>query len=283
MNNHKIIDQILSKNSKLTRKEIINEIEIKKQKTGNLIDEKTLLRVVGAKYGIKNSPKTAFNEMLTISDLLSGLYNVSIKGRVVAIFPVKSFQGINSGKLLSLIISDKNAMIRVILWNEKTELIKVQKIRIGDLILVSKGYTRDDYRGKIELHIGKKGEIRKIDDKLKQKDYPSILQFSNKIIEITSQLNEVNLVGKVREIYPMKRYVRSDSKQGALLRFVISDETGEIPVLMWNEQAENTESLIKKNRKIYLINAKVDQNNNNSIEIHVNSNTYLHFYKENKN
>lgn len=283
MINQKIIDQILSKNSKLTREEILNEIEVEKQKTGNLIEEKTLLRLVGARYGIKNNSKTTFDEKLTITDLLSGLYNISIKGRIIAIFPIKFFQGINSGKLLRLIISDKNAMIRVILWNEKTELIKIQKINIGDVIQVSKGYTREDHRGKVELHIGRKGEIKKIDSKLEQVDYPPIQHFSTKIIEIASQQTEVNLVGKVKEIHPTKKYVRSDSTDGSLLRFIISDETGEIPVIIWNEQAEKAETLIKKNRKLHLINAKVDQNNNNSLELHVTSNTYLHFYKEKYN
>ena len=174
MFDQKLIEQILSKHSELTREKILNELEVEKQKTGNLLEEKTLLRLIAARYGVLKNQKILFDGNLSISDLISGLYSVSIKGRVVEIFPIKSFQGINSGKLSSLIISDKTELIRVVLWNEKTEIINNQKITTGDLILISKGYTREDYKGKVELHIGKKGNIQKISNEIDAQDFSSI-------------------------------------------------------------------------------------------------------------
>lgn len=171
MFDQKIIEQILSKNSKLTREKILNELDIEKQKTGNLIKEKTLMRLIAARYGLKKNQKNSFDGNLSISDLISGLYRVSIKGRVVAIFPIKTFQGVNSGKLSSLIISDNTGQLRVILWNEKTEIINNQKINIDDLILISKGYTREGHKGKVELHIGKSGDIQIINNKIDEQDF----------------------------------------------------------------------------------------------------------------
>ena len=282
MFDQKIIEEILSKDLKLTRQKILNELEEEKQKTGNLIDENTLMRIIAARYGIIKNQKTFFDGNLFISDLISGLYSVSIKGRVVAIFPIKTFQGINSGKLSSLIISDKTALIRVILWNEKTETINFQKITIGDLILISRAYTREDYRGKVELHIGNKGEIQKINNELDKQVFPSIQKFSKKIKSITPQITEVIVTGKIKEIHPIQESIIDNSPQRAL-SFTLSDETGEIQVLISGEQADITKKLLKTKSNLTIINAKVYQNINNLIELHVNSNTYLHFDKKIKN
>ena len=211
MTYQQIIDNILSKHSELTKEKILTEFEIEKQKMGNLIEEKTLWRMIGARYGVKSNRKTTFNGNLSISDLISGLYNVSIKGRIVAIFPIKSFQGENPGKLANLIISDKKAVIRAVLWNEKTDFINSKKLVPGDIILVSQGYTREDSKGKVELHIGNKSEIKILTTDINPEDFPSIKKFSKKINEITSDLSEVHLIGTVKKILPIKTFFRNDN------------------------------------------------------------------------
>jgi len=170
MTYQQIVKTILSKHSNLTINNLLEELNIEKQKTGNLIEEKTLWRMIGARYGINSKRKITFDGKLSISDLIPGLYNVSINGRIVTVYPVKFFQGENPGKLVTLIISDKNAQIRTVLWNEKTEFITSNEIVPGDIIQVSQGYTREDFKGKVELHIGKKSEIKILKSDLNLKD-----------------------------------------------------------------------------------------------------------------
>jgi replication factor A1 len=280
MTGQHIIENILSKHSELTREKLLNELDFEKQKTGNLIAEKTLWRMIGARYGIKSNRKPTFDGKLSISDLISGLYNVSIRGRIVAVYPIKSFQGVNPGKLANLIISDKNGVIRVILWNEKTEFIESNKIVPGIIILFSQGYTREDSKGKVELHIGKKSEIKILNTDVNLEDYPSIKKFSKKISEITPSLCDVHVVGSVKKILPIKKFIRNDSSEGLLLRFILFDETGELPVVVWNEQAKKIKSLICENSKLKLINAKVNFASDNSVELHVNSYTYFDLFSE---
>ncbi len=280
MTYQQIIENILSKHSDLTNEKILEELELEKQKTGNLIEEKTLWRMIGARYGIRSDRKTTFDGKLSISDLISGLYNVSIKGRIVAVYPIKSFQGDNPGKLANLFISDKNAVIRIVLWNEKTEIIDSNKIVPGDIILISQGYTREDSRGKVELHIGKKSEIKILKTDFNLEDYPSIKKFSMKVSEITPKFSEVHIIGTVKKIFPIKKFFRNDSSEGLLLRFILFDETGELPVVAWNEQAEKIKLLINKNSKLKLINAKVNLASDNSVELHINSFTYFDLYPE---
>ena len=280
MKNQQIIDDILSKNSELTRDEILTELMTEKQKTGNLLDEKTLLRLIGAKYGIKTNNITTFCGDLLISDLVSGLYNVSVKGRIIAVYPIKFFNGETPGKLASLIISDKTSVIRVILWNEKTEYINSIKLIPGKIVLISQGYTRDDPQGKTELHVGRNSEIKILKTNINPENYPDIQKFSKKINEITSSISEVHLIGTVKQVFPMRKFIRNDASEGFILSFTLFDETGEISVIVWNELAEEMENLVKKDLKLKLINAKVNLTSDNSIELQITPYTFVDVFSE---
>ena len=283
MIDQKIIDRILSNNPKLNRDAIINELELAKQKTGNLIGEETLLRMIGARYGVKSLTKMNFDGKLVISDLIPGLYNISIKGRIVAVFPIKEFQGENPGKLARLIISDKDALLPIILWNEKTEFLESNDIKPGQIILFSKGYTRKDPNGNVELNIGKKGKIEIINkNNLLWEEYPSFKKFACKISEINATMVKVHIVGIVKKAFPISNFVKSDSSQGSILRFILFDETGEIPVVIWNEQTERLKNIIKKNAKLKMVNVKVNHVSPQSLELSVTSSSYVDILSEKK-
>ena len=283
MIDEKIIKKILSKNSELNREKILNELALEKQKTSNLINDNTLLRLIGTRYGVKSELMPSFDGKLSISDLTPGLYNVSLMGRIVAIFPIKFFEGTRTGKLASLIISDKNNLLRVVMWNEKAEYVESNKLKPGQIILLSKGYTREDPKGKIELHISQKSKIDILQNNVNLDDYPSIRKFSTKIGEITPELLEVHLIGTIKKVFPASRFSRGDSSEGIVLRFILFDKTGELPVIVWNEKAEHSKPIIKKNAIIMLVNAKVKLTSSNSIELHANFNTYIDLFYEKKN
>jgi DNA polymerase III alpha subunit len=57
------------------------------------------------------------------------------------------------------------------------------------------------------------------------------------------------------------------------MRFTLADETGEIPVVVWNEKAEELEKNLKINANLQLVNAKVKENANGKLEAHVDSYT----------
>jgi DNA polymerase III alpha subunit len=59
------------------------------------------------------------------------------------------------------------------------------------------------------------------------------------------------------------------------MRFILADETGEVPVVVWDEKAEELEKTVKVNAKLRLVNAKVKENANGNLEVHVNSYTYV--------
>ena len=267
-----IIQQILSKHPEVSREQILENIETEKNKTGGLIANETLLRLIAARYGVEVLQKTVYRR-LAISDLVAGLNDVTVAGRVVVVYPPRTFSGARSGKVANLMIADNDATLPVVLWNDKVDLIELGELKVGQLIRLLHGYTREDRNGKMELHLGSKSQVELEPQNMKADEYPSIGKFAIKISEITQDSNNVHLVGTVKEVFPVSTFTRSDMSAGRVMRLTLEDETGEISVVIWNGKVEELKNL-KKNANLLLANAKVKENGI-GLEVHVNSYTYV--------
>jgi replication factor A1 len=274
MTSEEIIQQILSKHPEVSRNQILENLETEKSKTGGLIADETLLRLIAARYGVELLQDRVYRK-LSINHLVPGLNDVTVAGRLVAVYPPRAFEGEKSGKFANLIIADKDATLRVILWNDKVELIEAGELKAGQIVRFSHGYTREDRKGKVELHLGNRSQIEVEPKNIKADEYPSIGKFATKISKITKACESIHLTGTVKELFPASTFTRSDMSTGTVMRFTLADETGEIPVVVWNEKAEELERRLKPNANLQLVNAKVKENANGKLEAHVDSYTYV--------
>jgi ssDNA-binding replication factor A large subunit len=55
----------------------------------------------------------------------------------------------------------------------------------------------------------------------------------------------------------------------------MADETGEIPVVVWNDMAEGLENRLKKGVRLQVVNAKIKRTAGEGLEVHVDSGTYV--------
>jgi len=277
MSTEKIIEQILSRRPEISREEILEKLEMEKRKTGGLISDKTLLRMIAAEFNVEFSHDKALTPRLSIRDLIPSLNDITLVGRVVAVFPPKAFKGRKSGKVASLLVVDKSGILRVVLWNDKTSLMQSGEIKVGQVIRFSHGYTREDRSGKVELHVGEKSEIETNLQGVEAKDYPTIGKFAVKIGDVTQvyKNKRVSIEGSVKKLFSSSTFQRRDSSSGKVMRFVLADETGEIPVVVWNEKANELEKVIRKGVKLQVVNAKVKKAMSKGLEIHVDAETYV--------
>jgi len=277
MSTEKIIEQILSRRPEISRKEILEKLEMEKRKTGGFISDETLLRMIAVEFSVEIPHDKALTPTLSIRNLIPSLNDVTLIGRVIAVFPPKAFKGDKSGKVASLLVADQSDILRVVLWDDKTNFIEFGEIKVGQIIRFSHGYTRDDRSGRVELHIGEKSEIEINLRDVEAKDYPTIGKFTTKIGEITQahRNKKVNITGIVKELLSTSTFKRQDSSAGKVMRFVLADETGEISVVVWNEKANELEKVIKRGVKLQLVNARVKKAISEGSEIHVDAETYV--------
>jgi len=274
----KIIEQILSKHPKVSKIELLERLQKERRKTGGLISDDTLLRMIAAEYGVETPQnERALTLTLAIKDLIPGLNNIAVVGRVLAVFSPKAFKGNRSGKFASLLVADQSGLLRVVLWNDKTSLMESGEVRVGQVVRFSHGYTREDQSGKVELHIGEKGEVGIAPKDVRVEDYPTISRFSTKIREITQahRNKKVNVMGTVKELLSASTFKRQDSSPGKVMRFTLADETGEVPVVVWNEKVDELEKALKRGVGLQIVSARVKKASDGGVEIHVDSGTYV--------
>jgi ssDNA-binding replication factor A large subunit len=272
-----IINQITSACPMISEAQILTRLEKEKQKTGGFISDETLLRMIAAEFGCEVACDKVEMPPLMIKDLVPGLSDVTVIGRVLAIFPPKDFATARKGKLASLLIADRSSLLRIVLWNDKTTLVENGKVNVGQVTRFSHGYTREDPSGKVELNLGEKSEVETNPANVKEREYPNVCKFSTKINDLTPNLRNkrINIAGTIKKVFPPSIFNRENSTQGKVMRFVLKDRTGEIPVVIWNEKVDELEKNLKVGDKLQVVNGKLKKALMEGFEINVDASTYV--------
>lgn len=253
MKAEEIVQEILSECPGSTHKEIMNAIELKKTQSNGYLTTEAAARLVAVELGLKNRP-SVFSSSININQLIAGFNDVTITGRVLLTKPPKTFskpQG--KGKVARLLIGDNTGTIKVVMWDKKADL--AEKIQFGQILKVEHGYIRSSWQGETELHVGERTNVV-IAPPITEGNLPLPSEFMQTIEEVEESQRRVNLKGTVKGKRPINIFKRRDETEGRVLKMVLEDETGEIPVAFWNQKAIEA-SKIEKGTRIMLINARV--------------------------
>jgi replication factor A1 len=270
---------ILSSCPGVSKESVLERLEAERRRAGGLISDETLLRMIAAGFGCEVLGGEAVAPSLLLRDLIPGLNGVSVVGRVVAVFSPRAFNGNRKGRFASLLIVDESGVLRVVLWNDKASLVEAGGVKVGEVIRFRRVYTREDFGGRVEVHVGEKSVVEVNPEDVMSKDYPSISKFTTKIGELSGvrRNSKVNLAGTVKRLGSVSQFERPDSSSGKVMRFVLSDGTGEVSVVVWNEKVDEVEGLLKAGAGLQAVNAKVKKAAGGELEVHVDSSTYVGF------
>jgi len=270
-----IIDKILAKNPEINKEQILEKLHVEKSRTGGLLGDETLLRLIAARYGVEVQQNTIRNSgTLSTSRLFAGLNDVTVAGRLIAVFPARTFEGEKPGKFATLMVADSDGIVRVVLWNDKADLVEKGELKVGQAVRLLHGYTRQDRYAKVELHLGGKSQIE-VEPQEKASEYPAIDKFTTKINSLNKTVGNVHLSGTVKSVLGLTKFTRSDQSDGTVVRFTLADDSGEVTVVAWNEKAQELEKNLKANTCMQLGNAKVKETQNGTIEVHVDFTSFI--------
>jgi ssDNA-binding replication factor A large subunit len=271
-----IIERILAKHPEVSKEEISERLKKEKRRTSGFISEEALLRMIAAELGMETRTDGFVAPTLSLVDLVPSLSNATVVGRVVAIFPPKAFNGNRNGSFASFLIADENGIARVVMWNARTSLIESGSIKVGQIIRISHGYTKEGREGKVELHVGEKCSVEIDPRDLGSKSFPTISKFTTKINKLHDHgSKKVNMIGTVMRLFPVSAFERQDSSSGKVMRLSLKDETGEISVVAWNEKVDEIQAILKENEGLQIVNAKVKKTMGQELEVHVDSGTFV--------
>lgn len=156
-NYQKILEKI-AKSSGLEKEEIQRRVEAKRAKLSGLISEDGAAQIIAAELGINFD-----NERLKIEELLPGMRKINTLGKVINLFPVRTFMRNNQeNKVANFIIADDTSNIKVVLWDTNhIELIEKGKIRGGSVVEILNGSVREN-----EIHLGSFSELKLSEESL---------------------------------------------------------------------------------------------------------------------
>ena len=173
-----------------------------------------------------------------IKDIKDNMGDLNLTGKVLEISDVRSFQRKDgtAGKVGNLLIGDSTGAIRVILWDEKTDILA--SVKCKDAIDVINGYTRENtFSHKVELQIGTHGTIRKSENQIEYKE-----KFLS-IADIVADMYDINLFGKVLDISAVRTFEKKNGLSGRVRNFLLGDATGKISVSLWDEKVDLLEGV----------------------------------------
>jgi len=276
MSVEEVVQHILSHSHGLTHEKVMIAIEKKKTASGGFLTDEAAARLVAAEHGVEIKFKKT-RPKICIHQLVSGLNDVTLSGRVLLVNMPQAFPRLDGiGQVAWLFIADKTSTIKVVLWNDKAEL--ASKITLGQIVKVLHGYVRRGRDGEMELHVGQRGDIQITPPDIRESDFPSLKDFCEKIANIIEACKKVNVEGVIRTIYPVSTFQRRDGTKGKVVRIVLEDETKWIPVVFWNEKAEQI-AKVKEGMTILLMNAKVRKNRQDKLlELHVEGSTNVEVF-----
>jgi replication factor A1 len=238
MDSENVIERILGSRPDLTRQEVLKRIEKKKEGAGEFFTDETAARIVALELGVEIVQKPPQLEIL-IKDLVSGLNDVTLTGRVIAFYPPRIFtrQDWTEGKFARLLIADRSGTLKVVLWDDKTSLVENGKVEQGQIIKVSHGYVREGLDGKLELHVGSRGNLQFSPPDATGQEYHTVTRLARKVAEI-KEGGPITVEGTIATTPTVREVVTSRNEKVAVASFELRDETGKILVSAWKKLAE---------------------------------------------
>ncbi|MFQ6080101.1 MAG: OB-fold nucleic acid binding domain-containing protein [Candidatus Bathyarchaeia archaeon] len=270
-----IVQRILSSREDLTREEVLGMIEEKKRTAEGFFTDEAAARIVASELGVKVL-REPFRPEAWIRDLVSGLNDVTVVGRAIAVYPPQTFTRPDGteGKVARLLIADKSGTLKVVLWDDKIDLIKVRKVEPGRIIKVSHGYVREGLNGRLELHVGLRGDVQVSPPGTVESEYPPIAHFIQKIGKITRKHKKASVLGVVQNVYPASEFKRRDGTRGKVMRLDLRDDTGQITAVLWNEKVDELGD-VKRGDHLRIVNGRVKERLDGRLELHVERATYI--------
>jgi replication factor A1 len=196
--------------------------------------------------GLDFDEQPASKEM-KISSLQDRLFDVAMKVKIQRVFNLSTFakkRDNSEGKVLSMIVSDDTGTARLVFWDDRAE--EMEDAQPNEIIRVTGAYTKTNRDGnEIEIHAGNTAKVeRKLKDKMKTVDAPIVSSGSSvplgmkNIGDLTTDMWDVDIEGKVATIYDVKTFTKKDGSEGQVRNIIIADQTSKIRVTFWDDDVD---------------------------------------------
>ncbi|MDX1797200.1 MAG: DUF2240 family protein [Candidatus Lokiarchaeia archaeon] len=265
----------------LTRKEIQNLVEEKKNELKGLISDEGALFIIAKELGvdIKEENKDLLKDIeIFISDITQNMKNITLYGRIKEIYNVNSFERNDGtkGYVGSFLLNDNTGDARIVLWDNQVNIFTEPNFEKNELIKIINGNAKKGKYGNMEIHVGSYGKVIISPEDIDYKKYPKITFKSINISDINLNLNSLSIEGKIIQLFPKREFTRKDGELGYVQSLILLDSTGSIRITFWNEDTEKLKKLVINDViSISNLNPRLSTLDSKTIELTANKNTEI--------
>ncbi len=261
-----IVQDILSKRTDLSQEQIVALIEEKKKEGRGLLSDEGAARLVAEELLVQTHGMNLGR--MQVKNLVSGLNDVTISGRVLLSWPPQEFQRRDGthGRLMRFILFDRTGRVACALWDRHVDIASGAGNIQGRVIRIGHAYTRQGMAGEPEVHAGERSTVEIDPQDLPTTDFPDFKELITPLGKVADGMNQVNAVGVVQSEPRYYSFAKED-RTGSVLRTLLADESGTIPFVAWNERAEELR-MMQKGHIIQVLNARTRLDNNARPELH---------------
>lgn len=269
-----MVEILLERKPEISAEEIKNLVDEKKRKIGaGYLTDQGALFLVAADLGI--SLERNQSSLQKLKDLYVGARDISVVGRVMSIYPTRTFMRRDNSEELhnrTITIVDGDSAIRLKLWEKRVEFPEESGLRPGDLIKLTKCYVKSGLDGKPVLNVGDMSTIEVI--KEESMDIPSLDHFARDLSHISSQTDNVVILGKISSSPRMVEYKNIRGQDSKALQLNVSNEEGTktLRTIIWNIDESRLPKILTVGSNIRLVGVRIKPGNtqygNSEFEIH---------------
>ena len=268
-----LLSKLLEQKPELSRADIEEKIEQKKEKIGaGYLTDQGALFLIAADLGVILEQSTKVE--IGIRDLHVGAKEVTLDTRILSISPSKQFSRKDGTTffLRTMTVYDVDSTVNVKLWDEKANLQIINELKPGDLVKIVKAYVKSDLNGTPTLNIGSGSNIEVID---KQTNIPSLESITKDVSALKENEKDVVVTGKIDGNISMMEYTNSQGHLRKALRFRLKGNDGDfVKVVLWGKDESSLPKMISPNAKVRLLGIKT-KSGNQGIELHGNNVTII--------
>jgi len=277
-----MLETLLRQKPELNPERVKDLIDEKKRKVGaGYLTDQGALFLVAADLGV--SFENVQKVQSGLKDIYIGAKEVTVVGRIMNIYPIYKFTRKESNEqstTRTLVIYDKDARVKVKLWDKHVTIPDEMGLQAGDVIKIVKGYVRAGLDGKPIINLGSYSVIETAQD---DSAIPTIESLTVPIDDIAGTLDSAVVSGVVNMNPRLTDFVNPRGEASKSLQLQISNDgnTRSLRAVIWNIDESRMPKVFKTGAKVRLIGVKVKQGNpqygSGDLEIHGDEGTIMQF------
>ncbi|MFX1448473.1 MAG: hypothetical protein ACFFCG_10110 [Promethearchaeota archaeon] len=286
------VDELYQKliDSGISEAELEKQIQNKENEFGGFMSKQGILFIIAKENGIYiQSPEISeyfydefeneidYDEFtIQLSELKEDMRNVVLLGKILQVDELREFSRKDGtiGKVLSFLFGDGSEKTKVILWDDKVNIIKNQYFRVNELIRIIGAYCKRSKNDSLEVHLGKRGKVI-LSPEINNKELKSRLdniensilnnrdstrKSSSRINELVERFNYITHIQGQIQIEIFKEITKKSGEKTFLLKLLLHDDSTAIRVVIWGMKAVDCLKLINESDTVVISNVVVKRN-----------------------